>query len=167
MKKFKFPLQKLLDIRQAREDEIRNELMKILSVQNREKVIQDELLNKINLYEKLMFQAAAARLFDRETVHLTTLAGPEADAALDAAEALVFPAANHLRLGTDWSGFANRLAQIGPRAETIDQARARASAVEKMRARFSLMVSRIDLNACPVGSRYPISTDAPFALLLR
>lgn len=52
MKKFIFPLQKLLDIRQAREEEVRNELMKILGEQNREKIIQDELLNKIKLYEK-------------------------------------------------------------------------------------------------------------------
>lgn len=52
MKKFKFSLQKLLDIRQAREDEIRNELMKVLAVQNREKVIQDDLAHKIGIYER-------------------------------------------------------------------------------------------------------------------
>lgn len=52
MKKFKFSLQKLLDIRQAREDGVRNELMKILAIQNREKVIQDDLIRKIESYER-------------------------------------------------------------------------------------------------------------------
>lgn len=51
MKKFKFRLQKLLDIREAREMEIRNDLMKILGRQNRERMIQEDLQNKIKLYE--------------------------------------------------------------------------------------------------------------------
>jgi flagellar FliJ protein len=68
MKKFKFPLQKLLDIRQAKEDEVRNELMKILSVQNRERVIQDELLNKINLYEKQQSEEIKKGIFSPEKI---------------------------------------------------------------------------------------------------
>jgi len=51
MKKFQFRLQKLLDIREARENEIKNELMKVLALQNRERVFQDELRNKIHHYE--------------------------------------------------------------------------------------------------------------------
>lgn len=51
MKKFKFRLQKLLDIREAKEMEIRNDLMKILGRQNRERMIQEELQNKIRLFE--------------------------------------------------------------------------------------------------------------------
>lgn len=51
MKKFQFRLQKLLDIREARENEIKNELMKILALQNKERVFQDELRNKIQHYE--------------------------------------------------------------------------------------------------------------------
>jgi flagellar FliJ protein len=51
MKKFQFRLQKLLDIREARENEIKNELMKVLALQNKERVFQDELSNKIQLYE--------------------------------------------------------------------------------------------------------------------
>jgi len=70
MKKFKFPLQKLLDIRQAREDEIRNELMKILSVQNREKIIQDELLKKINHYEKQQSETIKKGVFSPDRIML-------------------------------------------------------------------------------------------------
>jgi flagellar protein FliJ len=51
MKKFRFRLQKLLDIREAKETEIKHELMKILSIQNKERVLQDELNVKINQYE--------------------------------------------------------------------------------------------------------------------
>jgi flagellar FliJ protein len=51
MKKFQFRLQKLLDIREARENEIKNELMKVLALQNKERVFQDELRNKIQHYE--------------------------------------------------------------------------------------------------------------------
>jgi flagellar protein FliJ len=51
VKKFKFRLQKLLDIREARETEIKHELMKVLSIQNKERVHQDELKSKINQYE--------------------------------------------------------------------------------------------------------------------
>lgn len=51
MKKFQFRLQKLLDIREARENEIKNELMKVLALQNKERVYQDELRNKIRHYE--------------------------------------------------------------------------------------------------------------------
>lgn len=51
MKKFRFTLQKLLDIREARETEVKNELMKVLSLQNRERILQDELRSKISRYE--------------------------------------------------------------------------------------------------------------------
>lgn len=51
MKKFQFRLQKLLDMREARENEIKNELMKVLALQNKERVYQDELRNKISHYE--------------------------------------------------------------------------------------------------------------------
>ena len=51
MKKFKFSLQKLLDIREAKEAKIKNELMKFLGIQNRERMLQDELRSKIKRYE--------------------------------------------------------------------------------------------------------------------
>lgn len=51
MKKFQFRLQKLLDIREARENEIKNELMKVLALQNKERVLQEELRGKIKHYE--------------------------------------------------------------------------------------------------------------------
>ncbi len=51
MKKFQFRLQRLLDIREARENEIKNELMKVLALQNKERVLQEELRTKINRYE--------------------------------------------------------------------------------------------------------------------
>ncbi len=42
MKKFEFRLQRLLDIREAKEREIKNELAAIVAVQNREKMRQEE-----------------------------------------------------------------------------------------------------------------------------
>ncbi len=51
MKKFRFKLQKLLDIREAKEKEIKNELMKVLALQNKERILQDELRSKISRYE--------------------------------------------------------------------------------------------------------------------
>lgn len=51
MKKFKFKLQRLLDIREAKETEIKNELMKVLALQNKERMLQDELRTKISRYE--------------------------------------------------------------------------------------------------------------------
>jgi len=51
MKKFRFTLQRLLDIREARETEIKNELMKVLGLQNKERILQDELRDKISRYE--------------------------------------------------------------------------------------------------------------------
>jgi flagellar FliJ protein len=44
-------LQKLLDLREAKEKEIKNELMKVLSEQNRERNFQHELNEKIAEYE--------------------------------------------------------------------------------------------------------------------
>ncbi len=51
MKKFKFKLQRLLDMREAKETEIKNELMKVLALQNKERILQDELKTKISRYE--------------------------------------------------------------------------------------------------------------------
>ncbi len=51
MKKFRFTLQKLLDIREVKEKEIKNELMKVLALQNKERILQDELRSKISRYE--------------------------------------------------------------------------------------------------------------------
>ena len=51
MKKFSFRLQKLLDMREARETEVKHELMKVLSLQNKERVLQEELNRKITELE--------------------------------------------------------------------------------------------------------------------
>ena len=51
MKKFTFSLQKLLDIREAKEKEIKHELMKVLGIQNKERVLQENLRNNITKYE--------------------------------------------------------------------------------------------------------------------
>ena len=66
MKKFRFTLQRLLDIREARETEVKNELMKVLSLQNRERVIQDELKNKINSYETRYSEKIKKGMFSAE-----------------------------------------------------------------------------------------------------
>jgi len=51
MKKFRFSLQKLLDIREAKETEIKHELMKVLAIQNRERMLQEDLRGNIAKYE--------------------------------------------------------------------------------------------------------------------
>ncbi len=53
MKKFSFRLQKLLDMREAKETEVKHELMKVLSLQNRERVLQEELHKKISSLEAM------------------------------------------------------------------------------------------------------------------
>ncbi len=49
MKKFQFKLQTLLDIREAREREVKNELAALLSIQNIERARQEEYKNKIEM----------------------------------------------------------------------------------------------------------------------
>ena len=73
MKKFKFKLQTLLNIRESREKEIQNELAKILSLQNRERATQDELREKIEAQKNIFsdrvktgsFSVKEAQLFER------------------------------------------------------------------------------------------------------
>src|SRR4030042_6248218 len=54
MKRFKFKLQTLLNIREAREREIEYELAKIISLQNLERAKQERLLQKIE-EQKVLF----------------------------------------------------------------------------------------------------------------
>lgn len=62
----------------------------------------------------LMFQLAATRLIDGELTHVSPAFTPYADrSALDHARALVFPAANHLRINADWTGLNNYLEGCG------------------------------------------------------
>jgi len=68
MKKFHFTLQRLLDIREARETEIKHELMKVLSLQNKERVFQDELKSKIKRYEVQYSEKITKGLFSPEEV---------------------------------------------------------------------------------------------------
>ncbi|MBN2158350.1 MAG: flagellar export protein FliJ [Spirochaetes bacterium] len=73
MKKFKFKLQTLLNIREAREREIQYELARILSVQNRERERQAELRRRIEEQKSLFgerlkrgaFSSGEAILFER------------------------------------------------------------------------------------------------------
>lgn len=55
MKKFKFKLQKLLEIRERNEEEVKNELAALLAIQNSEKNRQEELRNSIER-QRLLFQ---------------------------------------------------------------------------------------------------------------
>lgn len=68
MKKFHFTLQRLLDIREARETEIKHELMKVLSLQNRERVLQDTLRNKIKKFEVQQSEKMKKGFFSAEEV---------------------------------------------------------------------------------------------------
>lgn len=61
----------------------------------------------------LMFQYAASQIIDAPQVHVSLAETPYGDtAALRGAAALVFPAANHLRLGADWTGLANYIGNL-------------------------------------------------------
>jgi len=68
MKKFRFTLQRLLDMREAKETEIKHELMKVLSLQNKERVLQDELRSKINRYEVQHSEKIKKGFFSAEEV---------------------------------------------------------------------------------------------------
>ncbi len=52
MKKFKFRLQRLLEIREAAEKEIKNELAALIALQNVERARQDELMSSIETHRK-------------------------------------------------------------------------------------------------------------------
>lgn len=54
MKKFEFKLQKLLDLREMQEEQVKNELAKLVSIQNQERVKQQEFNQRIHEnYEQL------------------------------------------------------------------------------------------------------------------
>lgn len=58
----------------------------------------------------LMFQFAATTLIDGPITHIGRTETPYSDiAAVQATKAMVFPAANHLRAGADWTGLNNYL----------------------------------------------------------
>jgi flagellar FliJ protein len=73
MKKFKFNLQTLLNIREARERQIQNELAQIVRLQNIERARQDELRRRIGEQQSLFgdklrkgaYSAGEAVLFER------------------------------------------------------------------------------------------------------
>ncbi len=73
MKKFNFKLQTLLNLREAREREIRNELARIVSLQNREREKQADLRRRIDEQKALFgeklrsgaYSPAEAILFER------------------------------------------------------------------------------------------------------
>jgi flagellar FliJ protein len=73
MKKFDFKLQKLLDIRKAEEDGVKNELARLLNIQNLERLKQEEYRRKIGeqqaLFDRKMkqgkFTYMEASLFER------------------------------------------------------------------------------------------------------
>jgi hypothetical protein len=57
-----------------------------------------------------MFQYAVTRMIDAELTHISPAEAPYSDrSAYSDARALVFPAANHLRPGADWTGLNNYL----------------------------------------------------------
>lgn len=66
----------------------------------------EELLSVLGANSgNLIFQYAAARIIDAPQVHFGLSDTAYSDRhAIDTAQALVFPAANHLRAGADWSG---------------------------------------------------------------
>lgn len=68
MKKFRFTLQRLLDIREARETEVKNELMKVLGLQNLERILQDEMKTKISRYEVQYSERLKKGIFSADEV---------------------------------------------------------------------------------------------------
>lgn len=80
-------------------------------VREPERFSDEELLQVLGANSgNLMFQYAATNLVDGPTRHISLAEIPYSDsAALSGVEALIFPAANHLRLGADWSGLNSYL----------------------------------------------------------
>jgi len=69
MKKFDFKLQKLLDLREAREQELKNELAALVSQQNVERMKQQELNNSIDYYSgNIRSKMAAGTVTVEETM---------------------------------------------------------------------------------------------------
>ncbi len=68
MKKFRFTLQRLLDIREARETEVKHELMKVLGLQNLERILQEEMRTKISRYEVQYSERLKKGVFSAEEV---------------------------------------------------------------------------------------------------
>ena len=64
MKKFKFKLQRLLDLREAREKEVKNELAKILGLQNLEREKQMKLKAGIEENKELFHDKFAKKKYD-------------------------------------------------------------------------------------------------------
>lgn len=73
MKKFQFRLQKFLEYREAREKEIKNELAKLVSIQNLERARQDDIRKGISEQQKIFrekmlrhrFSSAESILFEK------------------------------------------------------------------------------------------------------
>ena len=69
MKKFKFSLQKLLELREARERDVKNELARIVSIQNRERVKQENLRKSIaENQQKLAEKMKSGKLQPNEAI---------------------------------------------------------------------------------------------------
>jgi hypothetical protein len=81
------------------------------AIRTPERFDSEELLRVLGLNSgNLMFQFAASRIVDAPQVHFSAAETPYGDiGALAACTAMVFPAANHLRAGTDWTGLNNYL----------------------------------------------------------
>ncbi len=84
MKKFRFRLQRLLDIREAKEKDIKNELAALLTVQNRERLKQEQYRKSIDeqhakfaeLIKAGRYSYSAASAFERYKISLTGYPGP-------------------------------------------------------------------------------------------
>lgn len=80
-------------------------------VRNPERFNEEDTLKVLGANSgNLMFQYAATQIIDAPQVHVSMSETPYNEVAiLRGARALVFPAANHLRLGVDWTGLNNYL----------------------------------------------------------
>ncbi|HOP61870.1 MAG TPA: flagellar export protein FliJ [Spirochaetota bacterium] len=100
MKKFQFRLQRLLDLREAKENEIKNELMKVLSLQNKERVLQEELRTRINHYEASYGEMIKKGGFDADKAMSVLRFADVSRRAIDEAEKRIEklePEANRIR----------------------------------------------------------------------
>jgi flagellar FliJ protein len=119
VKKFRFSLQKLLELRQAREDEVKHELAKLVSLQNRERVKQEQLRAGIaGNQEKLALKMKEGRLLADEAlvfehfVHVSSRAIATAEEKIRSME----PEVNRIR---------EKLAQASKERKTVEKLRER------------------------------------------
>lgn len=130
MKKFDFKLQRLLDIREAKEREIQNELAVVVSAQNRERAKQAELRENVERFRANIRSNWEAGIFDGQSAASYGRYEEEAQKAIAALEKKINalePKAEEIR---------KRLVQASTEKKIVEKLK------EKKQAEYKLEINR-------------------------